>query len=246
VSVRRYLTISVILSAAVLPVIIGASCPPPSTPYFATIGSNTIGVATDVPECSPGFVCISVVNTTFIDIDVSLYVHDGFDLELDYCMEDRQTNEDGGTIIIDTYENLSEECPGYNLGEFQLARTQLFDPPEGLDSNLYLVQGRNIRTLEHRETLLVRIQEGDIKTFGIEVAQSGLLPDNPEIQDGPYYRCTLLNLGWYYVPRAAEHIPTGETFQFVVFDESGGVVPGLAQLATTSATSSVGGCPSVQ
>jgi len=48
---------------AVLPVIIGASCPPPSMPYFATIGSNTFGVATDVPDCSPGFVCSDSVKS---------------------------------------------------------------------------------------------------------------------------------------------------------------------------------------
>jgi len=177
---------------------------------------------------------------------VSLYVHDGFDLDLVYCQEDQQVEDGDGVVIVDPFENLSWDCPGYNLGEFQIARTQLFDPEDPLPSHLYPVQGQTIRTLRPRETLLVRIQEGDIKTFGIEMGQTGTLPDNPEIQDGPYYRCTQIDLGFFFVPRASEHIPTGETFQFVVYDESGGVVPGLAQLATTTATSSTGGCPAIE
>ena len=122
----------------------------------------------------------------------------------------------------------------------------MFNPTAPLPSNLYPVQGLNVRTLQPRETLLVRIQEGDIKTFGIELARTGMLPGNPEIQDGPYYRCTLVNLGAINVPRVSEHVPSGETFQFVIYDENDGAAPGLAQFATRTGTSSTGGCPAVQ
>jgi len=239
VFVRRYLTISVLLAAAVLPVIIGASCPPPSAPYFVAIGTNTAGIATEVPDCTPGFVCISVVNTAYISADVSLYVHDGFDLDLDYC----QWN---APIYVGTPQSASQYCPGYNLGEFQIARTQLFNPTAPLPSNLFPMQGVNVRILQPRETLLVRIQEGDIKTFGVEVGRTGTLPDTPEIQNGPYYRCTLVNLGFIRVPRVSEHVPSGETFQFVIYDENDGAAPGLAQFAMRTGTSSTGGCPAVQ
>jgi len=141
---------------------------------------------------------------------------------------------------------VSEYCPGYNLGEFQLARPQLFTPTAPLPSNLFPVQGLDVRILQPRETLLVRIQEGDIKTFGIELGRTGTLPGNPEIQDGPYYRCTLVNLGSIRVPRVSEHVPSGETFQFVIYDQNNGAAPGLAQFATRTGTSSTGGCPAVQ
>ena len=139
--VKRYLTLSVLLSAAVLPVIIGASCPPPSTPYFASIGSNRVGTTTEVPSCTPGNVCISIVNTTFIDVEVSLYKHDGFDLELDYCQETRP-DVIGGTPVF-----IAEYCPGYNFGEYQLVRPQLFDAANRYEiDDIYEV--RTIRALD--------------------------------------------------------------------------------------------------
>lgn len=237
---RRMMIIAVLTGALLLPILFGASCPQPTAPFFTQIGAGTGRTATQIPSCSPGFVCISIVNTTCVNVEVSLYVHDGFDLSLELCEFER------GIVIGGTQLRPSEECPGFNLGEYQIARPQLFEPPGDLPSNLFPIQGRDTRLLRPRETVQVRVQEGDIKTFGIDVGLEGSLPGDPALREAPFYRCTQVNLGTTRVPRAREHIPSGDTFQFVVFDEVNCALPGTAQLAVRTASSATGGCPPVQ
>lgn len=237
---RRNLLVTLLVVSAAVPIIIGASCPPPASPYFTTIGTGTGQSATQVPNCSPGFVCISIVNNTCIEVEVALYVHNGFDVGLRYCEFQR------GIQVIGTPLRASEECPGYNLGEFQVARPQLFDPPELEPSNLYQIAGQDVRVLLPRETVLERIQVGNIKTFGLSVGRRGTLPDEPALQDAPRYRCTETSLGVVRVPRLPEDVAAGQTFQFVITDDINCGLPGSALLSLRTGTSGSAGCPSVR
>ena len=92
-------------------------------------------------------------------------------------------------------------------------------------------------------------QEGDIKTFGIAVGRTGTLLADPAIKDGPRYRCSLVAVhaiqGQPGTERLTEDIPSGETFQFVIYDQNEGAAPGLANLATRIGKSSSGPCPPV-
>ena len=221
---RRRLVILTVLGAAVaLPILIGASCPPPSNPFFLSLTTNRLNVGTDIPDCVQGFVCISIVNTACVDAEISLYVHDGYDLDYQYC----------------TYVQwVLGSCLGADVGEFQLAPAQLFTT-----SNSYSIQGQGIRLLKQRESVLVRIQDSMVKSFGIKMARVGGLPDNAEIIGGPKYRCTMVDPGGDQ-PRQ-EDVPTGETFQFVIRDQNECALPGLTQFATTTGTSAPGGCPPI-
>jgi hypothetical protein len=141
------------------------------------------------------------------------------------------------------YQDESQYCPGYNVGEYQLSRPQIFTAPL-----LFPIQGQNIRTLKTRESMQVRIQDASVKTFGITLGAPGsLAAGTPEIMDGPKYRCTMVDLGPNVrVQRAPEHVPSGETFQFTIYDLNNCALPGLAQFATRTGTSSGTGCPAVQ
>ncbi|HSW44952.1 MAG TPA: hypothetical protein VLM89_05230 [Phycisphaerae bacterium] len=222
-------------AVAAVPIIIGSSCPPPADPFYIAVTPNRLNISTQIPQCNPGFVCISVVNTACVDAEVSLFIHDGYDLNLTYCNWTPPTQ-------VWFPEDASQYCPGYNVGEFQLARPDLFTAAFN-----YPIQGQGIRLLKPRESLQVRIQDASIKSFGIEVARPGELPATPEIIDGPKYRCTMVNLGGNIrVTRSPEHVPTGETFQFVIYDLNNCALPGLAQFATRTGTSSGTGCPAVR
>lgn len=231
---RRGLVIAILCGAAALPVIIGASCPPPTNPFYLAVTPDRLNTNTQIPECSPGFVCISVVNTACVDCEVSLFRHDGYDLTTPptYCTWVPPNN-------VWFPEDRSQYCPGYNVGEYQLSRPQLFAA-----NLLYPIQGQNVRVLKPRESLQVRIQDTSVKSFGIQLGRVGTLPNNPEITDGPKYRCTMVDLGPYVrVQRSPEHVPSGETFQFVIYDLNNCALPGLAQFATRTGTSSGTGCP---
>ncbi|HOW73565.1 MAG TPA: hypothetical protein PKY77_23435 [Phycisphaerae bacterium] len=237
---RRCLIACGLAVALVVPVLIGTSCPAPSDPFYLSVTSSRLNVGTQVPDCVDGFVCLSVVNSACIIVEFSLYVHNGYDLQLDYC------TWNPSIVVGGTPQRASEECPGYNLGEFQISRVDLFTPPAGLPTNLYPIQGSDIRTLAPRESVLVQIQDGDIKTFGIALGRVGTLPAAPEIRDAPRYRCTMVDLGTINVPRSPEDVPSGETFQYTIYDQSDCAVPGLARLAVRTGTSGSGTCPPVR
>jgi hypothetical protein len=227
----------------IAPIMIGASCPPPSNPFFLSLTTTTLDVTTQVPNCVAGFVCVSIVNTACVDVDVALYVHDGFDPDLDYT-------SGAALACCPNPDTAVAACPcprpGYQVGEAQLTRPELFT-----DVNQTPIQGEDVRMLQPRESVLLQIQEGDIKSFGIALGRVGTVPAAPEIRDGPRYRCTLVAIPeTISAPggsaRAEEDVPSGETFQFKIYDQSNCAAPGLAQLATSAATSSSGGCPPVQ
>lgn len=224
-TVRRVLVAAALCAGAALPVIIGASCPPPENPFYLAVTTNRLNVGAQIPPCTEGFVCISIVNTAYVPVDVSLYVHDGYDMNLTFCV-----SRPPPTVVWVT-PVLNEYCPGFYLGEFQLAQPQLYTT-----ARLHPIDGQNIRVFRDRESTQLRIPKNNIKTFGIAVARQGELAANgPEIQKGPHYRCTLVDLGFYYVPRAPEDVNDGCTLQYLIYDLNNGALPGLAQLAVQTA-----------
>ncbi len=255
---RRRLVILTVLGAAVaLPILIGASCPPPSNPFFLALTTNRLNVGTDIPSCVQGFVCISIVNAAYVDVETALYVHDGFDPPM-------PDPDRPGSYIYQYPSGTSLACcgsgiitntgcacprPGYLVGEIQLSRPELFAAGAAAPPNIRPVQGTNVRVLKARESVFVQIQDGDIKTFGITVGPTGSLLDNPEITDGPRYRCSLVAVqaieGQPGVERLPEDVPSGETFQFVIYDQNEGAAPGLARLAVRTGKSGSGSCPAV-
>lgn len=240
---NRHLIISLLCASLGLTVVIGASCPPPSTPFFLSISTNRLNVGTQVPDCVAGFVCISIVNTACINCEVALYTHDGFD--------PLQQFPSGQSIqCCPNPSTAAGPCncprPGYQVGELQLTRPELFAVGTGATPpHLRQIEGQNVRVLQPRESVLIQIQEGDIKTFGLAVGRQGTLLANPEIQDGPRYRCTMVPIpavpGAVDLARADEDVPSGETFQFVVYDQSNCAAPGLARFATNVGVSA--NCP---
>lgn len=248
-SARRRVMLAVMVAGVSLPILIGASCPPPSQPFYLAISTNRLNVGAQIPDCTQGFVCVSVVNTACIDVEVSLYVHDGYDPLIEYPA--------GFDSACCSANVVNQQCacprPGYQVGEVQLTRPELFEAAPTattLPPNLRQIDGRNVRVLGPRESSLVQIQEGDIKSFGIAIGREGTLLANPELLGGPYFRCLLVAVPdtatGVTVERITEHVPSGETFQFVVYDQSECAAPGLARLGIRTGTSSGGGCPRVQ
>jgi hypothetical protein len=246
---RRRLVILTVLGAAVaLPILIGASCPPPSNPFFLSLTTNRLNVGTDIPSCVQGFVCISIVNAAYVDVETALYIHDGFDPTAPYKYPSGSSiaccpNPSSATI------GCTCPRPGYLVGEIQLARPELFAAGTPAPPNLYPIQGSNVRVLKARESVFIQIQDGDIKTFGIAIGRTGTLLANPEITDGPRFRCSMVAVqaipGQPGVERLPEDVPSGETFQFVIYDQNEGASPGLARLATRTGKSGTGSCPPV-
>lgn len=239
---RRRLIVGVLAACLALPIMIGSSCPPPSNPFYLSLTTATVEATTQVPDCVAGFVCVSIVNTACIDVDVALYVHDGYDPTLQY-------NSGVALACCPNPDTATAACPcprsGYQVGEAQLTRPELFAA-----ANLSPIQGQTVRTLRARESVLLQVQEGDIKSFGIALGRVGTVPASAEIRDGPRYRCTYAAISETTSPvggsmRASEDVPIGETFQFRIYDQSNCAAPGLAQLATSTASSSPGGCPVV-
>jgi len=245
---RRLVIVSVLGAAVALPILIGASCPPPSNPFYLALTTNRLNVGTDIPSCVQGFVCISIVNAAYVDVETALYVHDGYDTTSPYKYPSGYS-----TACCPNPASATVGCacprPGYLVGEIQLSRPELFATGTPLPPNLRQIQGSNVRLLQPRESVFVQIQEGDIKSFGITVGRTGTLLANPEIRDGPRYRCSLVAVqavqGQPGTERLTEDIPSGETFQFVVYDQNEGAAPGLARLATRIGKSSSGPCPPV-
>jgi len=234
-SLRAYLVLLLIGCCAAVPVIIGASCPPPSGPYFPTIDPQFTNVR-ELPDCVAGFVCISIVNQACIPAEVALYTHDGYDLNLEYA--------DPPSYECCTSPNPTEPCPcprdGALTGELKLARPELFgDEEEGGEegeegdgeagteppNNLTPIQGNDTRTLLPNESLLIRIQCEDVKTIGAAVGMVDSVLTEPAHRE-LRYREPLDGS-----QAGANDVPCGGTIEFIVYDLSQCANPALTDFA---------------
>jgi hypothetical protein len=170
-----------------------------------------------IPQCNSGFVCVSVVNTTFIPIDIALYTHNGYDLT---------GTEYPAPASIQCCTGLSQvACPciraGATTGELELTLPELFQ-----NKNLRSVQGQTVTTLDPQASLLEQIQCGQVKTLGVAVARETQVFTSPYLA-GPRYRARIAN-----PPRVrAGEVPCGGTIQFIIYDQQNNVNPLFATLA---------------
>jgi hypothetical protein len=231
-SARRYLTVLFILAAGVVPVIIGASCPPPTTPIFTPTSTNT-GGARVLPECEPGFVCVSIVNQACIPAEIALYTQNGFDLCVlvagvcTYQFPDTPSPACCPSGISNP-TGCACQRPGADVGELMLTRPEIFQPAQ-----LFSIQGSTTTILQPGASLLQRIQCGNIKTMGVAVGLPGASLTTPQFQEGPKYRERLA--------APAVRLPTdarcGGTIEFLVQDISRCADPVLSQFAITTTVS---------
>lgn len=185
-SARRYILGCLIAATVVVPILIGASCPPPSTPfYYSMVIDNTN--TTVLPPCNPGFVCVTFTNSTTIPVEVALYTHNGYDT----------ANKCSSTSSFQccTNPNSTTACPcpctGAQTGECKLTRDDLFtgcgtDPPT---ANLDTINGQQVAQLAVNQSVQERIRCGDVKTLGAAVSRTDADPITaPADQNGPVYR----------------------------------------------------------
>ena len=236
---RAYLVPAILGCSLAIPVIIGASCPPPTTPYFPTIDPQFTSVR-ELPDCVAGFVCISIVNQACIPAEVALYTHDGFDLDNEYT--------DPPSFECCTGPNPATPCPcprvGALIGELELIRPELFgdtadegDEGDGGDggdgdgtagpppTTLTSIQGNDTRTLLPNESLLIRIQCEDVKTMGVAVGMiDGALTE-------PAHRELRHREPLDGSRPGQDEVPCGGTVEFIVYDLSQCANPALTDFA---------------
>jgi hypothetical protein len=218
---RGYIVMAILAGCLAIPVIIGASCPPPDDPPFFSIIPSPSTTTQEIPSCEPDRICVSIINLTCLNSDVILYIHNGFDLTGQYVTR----------TAIECCENstsATSPCPcfrpGSDNGELQLTRPELFQPANRFR---FTANGELVDTLPGRSSRLTaiggRVTEsipcGDVKSIGIEVAPEGDLPGAPQERSGPDYRCTMTNVdrGDSGFP---EQVPCGETIQFSIVDRN--------------------------
>jgi hypothetical protein len=183
---RRLLIATLLLGCGSIPILIGASCPPPVTPLYFTMISDATTL-TVLPACQPGFVCVNFTNSTIIPVEVSLYSHSGFDPQ----------NRCGDVARFECCVNPNSPvacpcpCAGALTGNCRLNRQQLFngcllDPAT---AHLDDINGELSVTLAPTQAVLKRIRCGDVKTLGAAVARAGVDPITaPDDRNGPIYR----------------------------------------------------------
>ncbi|NLE60300.1 MAG: hypothetical protein GX616_18270, partial [Planctomycetes bacterium] len=216
---RKYVLYGILTALVGLPIIIGASCPPPDDPAFVSIitgPGSTVGQ--DLPNCEQGRVCISILNQTCTDTDIILYVHDGYDLAGSYVTRT--------AIECCESDNATTPCPCYrcgsDTGELQLTPPELFQPQNRYE----IADGDVIRTLQGREdrlsalggriTISIRCEE--VKSIGLEVGVVGELPGVVRERAGADYRCTMVNLDC--AQAHTEDVACGATIQYTIVDRN--------------------------
>ncbi len=223
-SARRKSVMFMILAGALIPVIIGASCPPPQTPqiYSPSTGALTNPV---VPTCTAGFVCISVVNTTFIPVEVALYTHDGYDFA-PYQYPDPPSYE----CCTYAYAQNPCNCPraGAQIGELKLTFPELFQGVNRKD-----LQGANTKTLVAQGSLQESYQCEQVKSVGVAIARPPNVLTAPEFRAGPNYRQRLAAPA----SRGPGEIACGGTIQYVIYDDNENADPLFAKLAVRTVLS---------
>jgi hypothetical protein len=189
-SVRRYTILSLIGASVAIPILIGASCPAPTTPGIYGLVTTNLNTAISVAPCNAGFVCVNITNSSSIPVKVALYKHNGFDT----------ANKCGTTSLFSccTNPNSTVACPcpctGATTGECKLNRDDLFTgcSTDPVTANLYKIDGANYVTLAAAQSAAQqRIRCGDVKTLGAAVSRGGTADDPitaPVDQNGPVYR----------------------------------------------------------
>lgn len=186
-SVRRYAIIASVGAAVAIPILIGASCPQPSTPGIYGLVTTNLTTDITVPACNAGFVCVNFTNSTIVNVKVALYRHNGYD----------PSNKCGSTALFSccTNPNSTVACPcpctGAESGECKLGRDDLFtgcslDPAT---AHLDTINGAQTVELAPSQSIQKRVRCGDVKTLGAAVARATADPvTNPADLNGPVYR----------------------------------------------------------
>ena len=208
---RAYLVLTILACGLALPVIIGASCPPPDNPPFfsPSAGLSTIGLG--LPLCEPDRVCISIINRACTETDVTLYIHDGYDFNDEFVTR----------TALECCEsaNATAPCPcprpGSGIGELQLQPPELYRA-----SNRALIAGETIVTLDPQGgRVLISLPCMQVKSIGVEMATEGGLPISPQEQSNVNYRCSMVP-----IDRGDEGLPEdvacGATIQFTISDRN--------------------------
>ncbi len=238
---RRCLVLSLLLSGSLIPILVGASCPPPAPPLVL---SDSGGCGTEdavsnavLPVCDLGFVCITMVNTTSIPVEVALYVHDGYDPN--YFFDCGFAPECCPEVNAQRFCRCP--CQYAEIGEMYLTPPQLFQ-----SLFIWPINGASTTTLKPGLSQVVSIQCQKIKSFGIQVGTPGTALTSPQLQAGVHYRCPLVPLP--NMPPGLMnllHVPCGGTIQYVISDRNNCVSPQATHLTIQPARVSAP-CPNVQ
>jgi hypothetical protein len=216
---RKIVIYSVLAGALGLPIIFGASCPPPDSPPFVSIVQPGSSVSQDVPNCETGRVCITIMNQTCVDTDIILYIQDGYDLTGQYATR----------TALECCEspNATNPCPCFNpgsdTGELQLVPPQLFTPqnrfPIANNEVIYELKGRvdQLSALGGRVTVNLRCEE--VKNIGLQIGLVGEMPGTVQEQVGVDYRCTMVNTDRGTAGRP-EDVACGGTIQYTIVDRN--------------------------
>lgn len=196
-SARRIVLGAAVCTALVIPILIGASCPPPSAPGIYSLVTDNRNL-TVLPPCNTGFVCIIFTNSTTISVTGSLYRHNGFD-PTNKCPSSFE-NRCCGPLQTG---NCPCPCAGATTGDCRLSRDDLFtgcslDPPY-LDANFSDV------VLAPTQSAQRQVRCGDAKTLGATVARA-TTPAVIADAVGPIYR------------DEAGGVRCGGTVQFLIVD----------------------------
>ncbi len=211
--------------------LIGATCPPPTRPYTLVMTSTDIWTVSEgvLSECNdPGSVCISFNNQASVPVQVALYYHNGFDRFNEYVR--------GVSYECCEASNPAQPCAcpceGYDTGECELTRPEIFE-----NRNLKTINGLQVITLNPRISTLQRVQCGDIKTMGVETAKEGVdILAQAEYAEGPRYRSD---------PDQSTQqgeVPCGETIEFRIIDlNEVNTTGGAEELVTLAIVVSISG-----
>ncbi len=216
---RRIVICSILAAAFALPIIFGASCPPPDHPPFVSIIQPGSSVSGDVPNCETDRVCITVMNQTCVDTDIILYIQDGYDLTGQFATRT--------ALECCESENATNPCPcfvpGSDTGELQLVPPQLFTPenryPLANGEVIYELRGRadQLSALGGRVTVSLRCEE--VKNIGLEIGLVGQMPGTVQERAGVDYRCTMVSTDRGEADRL-EDVACGGTIQYTIVDRN--------------------------
>ncbi len=231
-SARRYLIVLLIAGAGLVPVLTGASCPPPSNVLFFPTQTNTQGTRT-LTDCNPGFVCVSIVNQACVPCEVALYTQNGYDFCVvvnGVCTYQYPDPPQPSCCPVGLSNPNGCVCQraGANIGEMLLTRPEIFRA-----QNIHPIQGLQTQVLQPGAAVLERIQCGDVKTLGVAVGTVGNALTTPQFQEGPRYRERLAAPA----VRLPGEVRCGGTIEFLVYDISRCADPVLSQFAISTSVS---------